>query len=224
MVCSCKAVYLKIVTKKDVIKSIKVLRNENTDQTIIFIPTVHVGKVSYYESFKPLIDSLRKENYIIFKEGLKIVKNVDNKQKISYQKKFRKILGIHLDTERTSYLKNGQLKNYVLQNYAAMGVYESDSILDLGIDGIIDSLEIKHGEIKLNFCDIETPLTEKYQCKKRLKKLEWDALQTFRNEFITGKLKKSKEKKIVLLYGKSHWHFIYAPLNNLGFRLIQGKI
>lgn len=221
---NCKAIALKIISKKSVEKNIKILKRQSTNQTIFFFPTIHVGTEEYYNSFKPKLDSLRSNGYKIYYESVAITDSLSIQKEVDYKKKFRKIFGFHLDTTRQSYLEDTQLNKYIMQDYTKMGVVKSDEVLDLGVNQIIDSLENKYGEIILENCDIETPLETEYNCKNRLKDLEWDALQTFRNNYIINYLKKSNENKIVLIYGKSHWYFIYAKLLDSGYELVQGSI
>jgi len=57
----CQTILIKLIAKKTVDKQVRVLENKIKESTIVFLPVIHVGKRSYFKSFKPIVDSLRKE-------------------------------------------------------------------------------------------------------------------------------------------------------------------
>lgn len=224
LILSCQAVLVKITTPKSIQKKIKVLHKKDTDQTIVFFPMSHVGKISYYESCKPIIDSLRNKGYVIFYESVAIKDSLDSDNVTEYKKKFRKILGFHLSENKELLPDEYHIKNYTIQDYGLMGLNSNDKILDLGINRIIDAFEKSKGEIVLNECDLETPLNEKYDCKNKLNQYKFYITNKYRDDYIFSELKKMTDNKIVLVYGESHWYFIYADLVKHGYKLVRGKI
>lgn len=220
---SCQTTLIRVLSKHNIEGEVKVLHHKVTHQTIIFFPMVHVGKISYYKSVSPLVDSLRKEGYCIYYENVAILHTMDSLDKEAYEKKFRKILGFSFVTSPSSLPKEYQMKGFILQDYQLMGLTPNDHVLDLNIAQIIDSLEAKYGPISLNLCDSITPLHEKYTCNGTLNHLKYDATTTFRDKHITKHILKSKGN-IVLIYGKRHWYMIYPELIKHGYQLTKGNI
>lgn len=224
---SCKNLLLKYYTNKtNVTKSIKILEKKETNQTIVFFPMIHIGKKEYYENCKLIIDSLRSEGYIFFYENFIVDSKIDSTQKAIYNKKVRSILGYNpLSVKQNKSLPASYKKNnLVLQDYNLMGLKKNDVNLDLYKNQIIDSLEKKYGPIKLNKCDFETNDLEKYSCKTDNKKYLFELTNKFRDPYIANEIIKLKEKKVVMIYGKMHWHFIYPRLKKNGFEITKGKI
>lgn len=185
---------------------------------------IHVGKKEYFESAKPIIDSLRALNYKIYYESIVITDSITKEETILYEKKVRKIMGFSFDNEEDTERSYGKPKKYITQDYNMMGLNRNDKILDLGMNGIIDSIEKNNGVIKLSDCDINTPLKAEYKCEDTLGSLSYAFTNTYRNSYIIDQVLKDENEKIVLIYGKSHWYYIYPNLIKNDFKLIKGKI
>ena len=67
---SCKSLLLDIVTPSNVNRSLKIMQKENNK--IIFLPMVHVAKKKFFKKVKKIVDSLKKENYTVFYEGIEV--------------------------------------------------------------------------------------------------------------------------------------------------------
>lgn len=225
---SCQPLLIKLISKRSVLSQVKTLSHQNQESTIVFMPVVHVGKAAYYNSFQPIVDSLRDQGYQIYVESTAYQEELSEVDKLMYNKKFRKFTGYHTThaSENESLPKEFKMKNYMLQDYAMMGINKSngDDILDLPKNKLIDKYESEFGEIKLSECDRNTPLNDKYACDSEYKKHLHILTNQYRDEYIVQQLLHKKEKKVVLIYGKQHWYSIYPELLKAGFSLIQGKV
>jgi hypothetical protein len=214
------------IKKQNINKSLKILENKETNQTIVFFPMVHAGKTTYYENCRKIIDSLRSEGFTFFYENIAMDSKLDSAQTSIYNKKVRSILGYNpLNVRNNESLpKFYKKKNIILQDYNLMGITKSDINLDLHKNQIIDSIEKKYKPIILSKCDFETNDFEKYDCKSDNKKYKFAFTNEFRDPYIEGEILKRKDKKIAMIYGKMHWSFIYPTLNKNGFEIVKGKI
>jgi len=216
---------LNLITSKEVKR--KVLVNNKND-TIVFLPMTHVAKPEFYKSVKENVDTLRKKGYLIFYEGIGLKSDYNEADKIKYYKKLRKLLGFHLTSYRDS--SNQSLnkayfnKKYVAQSSKNTGIIKGiDYNIDLDVKEVIQEYENKYQEIKLLNCDIKTSLNDKYDCEN-LSNRSFFVINVAREKHIMEKYKELTPSKLVMIYGKSHWKFIYPDLYKLGFRLVEGKI
>ncbi len=221
---------LGVLTKDSINKQVKILENKKNNRTIAFFPMVHLGEKHYYESAKVIIDSLRKENFVIFYEGIGIESPLDSSYNDTLNRKLRKLLGFHLsdsykDSTNES-LPNVLVNNqYIMQDYKMMGVnLKEDFRIDLRKDEIIKRYEKDKKSIKLLPCDFTTPLKAKYKCKDPIDYSCFYAVHTLRNNHIIKETLESEKKKIILIYGKAHWKFIYPDLRDAGFEITRGKM
>lgn len=223
---SCQSLLIGMVTKKSINKQVKTLYNEELDQTIVFMPMVHIGKKGYYQSARVIIDSLRKDGFSFYYESVGVQDSIKEDKMLLYNKKMRSIIGynIALDTSNQSLPKIFTKKKYEFQDYSKMGLIASDSILDLSKIELIDKLEKQYGDIKLSQCDLDTGLLEEYECERENSKYSYTITRKYRDNYITERLKDIKQEKIVLIYGLSHWYGIWPSLRDRNFEIVQGKI
>lgn len=120
--------------------------------------------------------------------------------------------------------KSFKKKKYILQDYKLMGLNKNDTKLDMTENQIIASIEAKYGKLKLSECDFNTGDLEKYECKTDNDKFLFALTNEFRNPYISNHILNLKEKRIVMIYGKKHWYFIYPDLRKAGFEIVKGKI
>ena len=224
----CQTILINLISSKSVDKHVRVLENKTKESTIVFLPTVHVGKPGYYESFKPIVDSLRKDGFQVFVESIAYKKELDSISKEQYDIKFRKFTGHHttLSKHNNSLPKEYRLKNYIFQDYNLMGINKQygDSVLDLSKKQLIDIYEKEFGEVKLNKCDSITPLGEKYNCESEYKNHVYQLTNIYRDQYIRNYLLNTNHKKIVLIYGRSHWIIVYPRFTiKHGYSLVKGK-
>jgi len=197
--------------------------------TIVFLPMSHVGKPSFYSSVKYNIDSLRKKKYKVIYEGVGMDTTLPRKDQVIYKKKLRKLLGFHLsqtyqDSTNQSIPKAFKNKKYVAQNKENTGLLpEIDTNIDLTKNEMIDQYEEKYGIINLDNCDLSTELDQPYECND-LSNKSFYATNIIREQYIIEEISKIKSQNLIMVYGKSHWKFLYPKLYKLGYELIEGKI
>ncbi len=227
---SCSSLLIPMITDKSVKDHIKVL--ESGEKKIVYLPTVHVGKQPYYNEIKSIVDSLREDGYKIYYEGVVPGDTKNEMQEDTVRRKFRKLTGIHLTEYKdpdNQTLPQGIGKKYIIQTQENTGVdQELDSMVDLSMLEIINRFEAEEGEIKLLECDFSTALNEKYKCKDKEfmspSNARFLALFDYRDDYVCDQLIESKDNKILLLFGKRHWIWIYGKLvNQNNFVLTQGK-
>jgi hypothetical protein len=226
---SCKRILVSIITDKSIDSKIRVLENKETGKTLCFLPMIHIGKPEYYESVRKVIDSLRQEGYIVYYESVGYDEEPDSLTRDTIDRKVRKLIGFYFgssykDSSNNSLPKAITNSNYEMQDYKKIGVLETDKKVDLSIDSLIRRYEQDIKPIKLLPCDFETDLLEKYKCKDKEKYSDHSFYHTFRNDHITSEVLKSEDKKIMMVYGKSHWFSFWPRFNKNGYELVYGKI
>ena len=222
---SCQSFFVKMVADKNVNKKILTYKNEN-GTTLVYLPTVHTGKKEYFQSIKKIVDSLRKENFLVAHEG--VLLNSNNPDYETNAKKLRKILGFHIGNMKTDSqdaLPNFyNKKKYIIQNDSLIGINrKTDSLFDVKLEDLINDYERKYGEIALNEYDMKTALNEHYQTKNK-SGCVYCITQEFRNPLVKNKVEENKHKNIVLLFGKGHKFFLHASFLDLGYKLVNGKL
>ncbi|MFK8297104.1 hypothetical protein ACI76O_01780 [Capnocytophaga cynodegmi] len=203
------------------------------DREIIYIPMVHLGKQTYYDEVKAFVTEKRKQGYKIYYEAVLTDTVALRKGQLdTLRLKRRKLLGFHLSNYSDENNKSMPkcYKKYVGQTLDNTGVSQrTDTNADLRFEEIIARYEAKYGEIPLDECDYSTPLNAHYQCNPipnvHRSNSKYRFTQEFRNEHLEKLLIDSKDKKILLLYGESHWlQAIWPALRDEGFQLVEGKI
>lgn len=224
---SCNRLLLNHIIKEDV--ELEVLQHHMTGKTLAFVPMTHIAEPTFYEQVKFKVDSLRKDGFVIFYEGVSLSKDnkLDSLQKDTLKRKVRKLMGFHLgggykNKENKSLpkiLRN--TKKYVNQTDKNTGITKKDRRVDIPIDELIARYEKDKVEIKLTNCDWETALYEKYNCNDSY---ENDyVLMQLRNDYILERIRFSKQKKIALVYGSNHYKRMRYDLVSSGFKEIEEK-
>ncbi|UFH32407.1 hypothetical protein LNP04_01485 [Chryseobacterium sp. C-71] len=214
-----------LIADKNINKKILTYKNEN-GSTLVYLPTVHTGKKEYFDSIKKVVDSLRKENYMIAYEG--IIMNSDSADYELNSKKLRKVLGFHvgnMNQSKESLPDFYNKKDYIIQNNILLGIdTQKDVVFDVTLDDLIKNYEKAHGEIQLNEYDLKTALNEKYEMRKNKKGCVYCMTQGYRDDFVVKKVSENKEKNMVLLFGKAHKFILHANFLDHGYKLVSGKL
>jgi len=216
-------------TPKNVKKSLKIL--EKDDQKVIFLGMVHLVKPGFYQQAKIIIDSLRKENYTIFYEGIKYDKkfykaeldSLELEELYLISRKYRKMIGqFHAGdlTDRNNkslpnYYKN---KKYVTQTNELLGIDSLDINADSSIETLIKAQEEKNGKIILTECDYNTNFKEKYNCDKVN---SYYAINIYRDRIVSNIVLKTNKQKSLIIYVKGHWYGIWPFFRDEGFKEIE---
>lgn len=180
----------------------------------------HIAKPEFYESVKQIVDSLRKDGYAIFYEGVSIDTNKYSKATLdTILRKQRRLLGFHLtpynDSTNKSLPKALKNKKYIAQTLSNTGIHiEKDIKADLPMDSLINLWEKENKkQVPLTTYDFETPLNAPYKPKYKLS--SWDIEYKYRNSHLEKTILESKYKKIAVVYGKAHYKWIKVYLTNL---------
>ncbi|OQD42081.1 hypothetical protein [Croceivirga radicis] len=211
---------LKKIGVFDTRSELGIIKNKN--QKILFLKMHHVGKKEFYNDVAHKIDSLQKLGYTVFYESA-IDEETDSLITIKNGMKLRKLMGFfpdkYLDT--TTNIIAGKIKfkgNHKLFNqpkYTQLNVSTYTSIkADVNLSELITEFEKKYSEIKLEDCDFRFRLEDKnYKCKmanKSLrKKFEKEFIQDYRNRHLAKKIIDSKKKKVLVVYGDTHYVGLY---------------
>jgi hypothetical protein len=215
---SCKAIK---ALKEIHSEKAEVVSFSNNEKTVKFIPMHHIGKPEFYEEVKLLVDSFKKEGFIVFYEGVKPYEKNDSVSLDQYQRKFRKFIGISLDS--TKYIEvlheKNHFKNLVGQpKYADLGISEQDQNVDITKTELIEAYEKKFGEIQLEPGDYSMPLVKTNVLPAPLKlpkKNVQDIIVTYRDQHLAKNIHLSTYNKILVIYGKAHVKGTYSQLKNL---------
>lgn len=209
----------------------------NGEKDLCFLPMHHIGKQEFYDDTKSKLDSLSKNGYYIFFEGIQGKEMADKNERDIMYKKLRKLSGIDLlkmgkgggyidSTGNQSVFENPLLDNRIkkdkLVNQPASLRKTADSKIGMQVDGSITDMitkyESKYGKIVLDSIDLNIALGDKYEISKANKiskeKRKYLILD-IRNEIITNQIVNSPYKKIVLVYGKGHYEGFMEGLKRL---------
>lgn len=229
---SCQCLLLKtFAITKSALKHKRVL--VKGDREVIYIPMAHLGKQAYYDEVKAFVTEKRNQGYKIYYETVLTDTVALRKGQLdTLRLKRRKLLGFHLSnySDKNNKSMPKCYKKYVGQTLDNTGVSQrTDTNADLRFEEIIARYEAKYGEIPLDECDYNTPLNAPYQCDPipnvRRSNSRYRFSHEFRDEHLEKLLIHSEDKKILLLYGESHWlQEIWPTLRNEGFELVEGKI
>lgn len=214
-----------LIADKNINKKILTYKNEN-GSTLVYLPTVHTGKKEYFESVKKVVDSLRKENFLIAYEGILMDSKEPNYE--TNAKKLRKVVGFHIGNMKPDAWENlpdfYKKKKYLIQSDSLTGINrKTDSVFDIQLDNLINEYEKKYGTIQLEDYDISTPLNAKYNMKNK-KGCIYCITQELRDPVVGKKVEENKDKNIVLLFGKAHKYILHAKFLDLGYKLVSGKL
>lgn len=198
------------------------------EKKLVYIPMVHIGRKKFYEDVKRKIDSLKKDGYVVYYEGVR-VNSVDAATLDTINRKFRVILPIdiihskkkggYIDTIENSLMgrKVKAIKKYNLVNQPSVYKLGIDTSIDIRADvtygDIVNEYEKKYGKIILTECDLNTSLQEKYTCRKPKKnKKTTDVILHFRDAHLAKEILQDKGKKIAVIFGAKHFDGMLALL------------
>ena len=217
---SCGKIFLSIATDKSAVKKATYLYNDSLNKTVIFVPMQHIGKPNYYEEVRLFLDSLRKNDFVVFYENIGISYSWDSLPTDTLIRKMRKIVGMNLVGGYKNPDNKSLKKHWVNSKYISqannIGLKDTDFWVDLDAHELIEKYEERMGKIVLTECDCNTPLFEKYKCKDTAKIDKWVFTHLFRNKYIFEKVIESEYNKIVLVYGKGHKSWICHDLKWIG--------
>src|SRR5689334_22143703 len=151
----------------------EIVQFRNRDKVVEFIPMHHIGKPLFYVDVRLLVDSFKKDGFIVFYESARSESIEDSVILDQYQRKLRKMLGVHIDSSGYApHLSQAAFfKDLVNQPpYEELGLSENDIRVDIPNNKLVDAYEEKFGPIELTDADRTTPLSDKYNQALRLPK------------------------------------------------------
>lgn len=202
---SCKTV--------DVIRSIyseeaELMQFSNNDKNIYFIPMHHIGKQEFYNHVAEMIKGLKQQGYVVYYESARMDRLQDSLTLDLYNRKFRKMMGAHIDSTGYAILlhEKGLFKNLVDQpSYEKLGLDEKDRRVDLSKNHLVDAYESKFGTVELSEADKKIPLGHDYPIYLRLSQKQlMDIIIDYRNRHLAKNIQDSKDKKVLVIYGALH--------------------
>jgi hypothetical protein len=199
-------------------KKVKVIEFKNEFKTVKFIPMHHIGKPEFYASVAIEVMSLKDEGYIVYYESARMDRIEDSVKLDEYKRKFRKMLGVHIDsTGYAKYFEKSPFKNMIDQPaYKELGVTNADVRVDLPQNKLVDAYEEKYGIIELAAGDKQMPFTSGYPRALRLPKDQvMSIIIDHRNRHLAEYVHKASDKKIVILFGAIHVNGTFDELKNL---------
>ena len=200
-------------------KDAKVIEFSNEFKTVKFIPMHHVGKPEFYADVAIKVMSLKEEGYIVYFESAKMDQIEDSIKLDEYKRKFRKMLGVHIDsTGYAKYFENSSVfKNMIGQPaYKELGVTDGDVRVDLPQNKLVDAYEEKYGKIELAAGDKQMPFTSGYPKALRLPKEQVRSIIIeHRDRHLAEYIHKASDKKIVIIYGLIHVNGTFDELKKL---------
>lgn len=180
------------------------------DKTVKFIPIAHAGQKKFYDKLTSIISEYKNMGYVVFYEQLKPNKFYEqsklNKSIIgldTIRLKYRKIVGRE-PTRKMYSLLTIVFPNVVVQpEYNLLGITDTDVNADVSIDDFVGQYEKLYGPVILEACDFEAKIGTLTTCKPLENNLD-AVILNYRNENLVNMVKKSKQKKILVIYGANH--------------------
>lgn len=217
---SCTKMMIQISSSISGVKNLKMVVNYDLNDTIVFIPMMHVSTEGFFKDVKILLDSLRADGFVVFYEGdeEEHYKNLTKGQLDTLLRKTRTLYDFKMYDEWS--LAD---KSFEVQDNEKLIIKGKDINADISIKESIDLYEYHYGEIELTECDWNTPLMAEYTCKKKSFRMYKFATGA-RDEYLFDVIITSPHPKKVILYGASHWYRLYPKLRSSGYELIKGKV
>jgi hypothetical protein len=199
------------------------LQHPETGRQIVMLGMIHLEKPQFFDEIRHYLDSLKRDGYVVFHEGVK-GDGIDSLRLDTLLRKFRRVTGVYL-TEFYDNISVGE--KHVIQSTSMLGLNTpGDILVDTDYDELITEYEKRYGEILLSDYDLRTPLTQKYKRRKagKEKYSKYNMIYTIREDHIAEAVRNSPHQKIVLLYGKGHWYGLYPYFRDAGFQITEGKL
>ena len=201
----------------------------NGIKEVAFINMHHIGKKEFYDDVSSKIDSLKKQQYIVFYESYAEEAETDSLTKDINERKLRKLLGIstaeYFDAENNLFLGKYKInKKHKLMNQPAayeMNIDTTKAIrVDISPSTMINEFETKYQKIELDDCDLKTNLNSKiYDCakieKSEIKYFMDEIVIELRDKNLANKVQSHKSNKIVVVYGSIHLRGMRVELEKI---------
>src|SRR5215471_17416396 len=214
--CSCKITHtLEQIHRTDA----QLVELASDKKTVEFIPMHHVGTEEFYSHVAQIVKYFKAAGYKVYYEGVELETKMDSITVDTYDRKFRKMIGVSLDTMGYAHYfhEHGLFKGLIDQpRYDQFGIDSTDVNVDVEKYQLVDAYEKKYGQIELSSIDKRVRMDEAYPSKEKLpmKKVRY-AIVDFRNEHLADYIQTSTDKKIVVIYGEEHLEGTFQILRRL---------
>ena len=213
----------------------------NNTKEVAFIGMHHVGRKEFYTDVASKIDSLKKQGYLVFYEGVETESGTDSLTADVQNRKLRKLIGStvgeYLDTLNNKFLGKYKIsKKFKMMMQPASSELNIDTIqalrADVSFKTLVNEFEKKYYKIELDSCDFNTSLNSKtYDCELIEKKLRTtffdETVLELRDQNLARKILEHQGNKIVIVFGSLHltgmmvelrktdskWHYLMDKIN-----------
>lgn len=213
---SCKTIH---VLNEIETEDVSVVQLTNKEKIVEFIPMHHIGKPGFYDGVKDVIAHYKSEGFIVYYEGAGMNTEFDSATTDRYERKFRRMIGVYLDTTGYAHYfhEHGLFKKLVDQpRYYKLGISSSDKNVDVKKFKLVDEYEKRFGVIELRQIDTTLRFSEIYPPALKLPKENvMSVIIDYRNENLANYIQKSDDKKIVVVYGEEHVNGTYKLLKKM---------
>ena len=193
---------------------------------VYFLGIMHLGKKEYYDNVKIKITNFQNEGYTFYVEGASSFENGKKTIDTISLKKMRKITGLDFSikySQMTNDIFKKMVEKIQLQdqpNYEDLGAINIIKV-DYNFKQLISFFETENTIVKLDSCDLATPLGIEFKCsqlnKETRDKFDKEILLEKRNKQLADSILNSKHKKIVVVYGKKHLDGVQKLILNNNF-------
>ncbi|NVK27964.1 MAG: hypothetical protein HWE14_07965 [Flavobacteriia bacterium] len=173
----------------------------NGEQTLVFVPMIHVAKPEFYANVKNAIKQYKEQGYVYYYEWI----DFDSASQET-QWKIREMVGFL--PSPTGYSK--QLQPLVEQGYTVQKndeflniVNDQDYNVDITAAEVVRLYEAKYGVISITELNKNTPMDEKYTATLDDDQVE-DIILNSRNQHIVKTMADLNHEKILMTYGSKH--------------------
>jgi hypothetical protein len=199
----------------------------NNEKEIVFLGMHHLGKHEFYDNAIEQLNTLKKEGYYVYYEGVIIDSTSDPLLIDTAYLKFRSLTGFdfsvmkknkgYINTENSVSLLPDKKLNKIIQkekfiNQPADLVVPKESNsgkkVDANLIDLIEQYEKKYGTISLTQYDKNTPLGTTFDRTKKQSITQTQhnyLILDIRNIVLAVEILQSTHKKIAIVYGKAHY-------------------
>jgi len=199
-------------------KDVEVAELTNKKKIVEFIPMHHVGKPEFYDGVKEIIAHYKNEGFVVYYEGTGMISGLDSITRDHYERKFRRMLGVYVDTTGYAHYfhDKGLFKGLIDQpRYYKLGIDSNDVNVDIKKYKLVDAYEEKFGPIKLEQIDTALRFDQVYPPGLKLPKEKvMSIILDYRNQNLASHIQNSSDKKIVVIYGEEHLKGVYQLLKS----------
>lgn len=200
-------------------KDVEVAELTSKEKIVAFIPMHHVGKPEFYDGVKDIIAHYKAEGFIVYYEGTGMITGVDSITRDHYERKFRRMLGVYVDTTGYAHYfhDKGLFKGLIDQpRYYKLGIDSRDVNVDIKKYKLVDVYEERFGVIKLEQIDTALRFDQLYPRSLKLPKQKvMSVIIDYRNQNLANYIQTSADKKIIVIYGEEHLDGTYKLLKEL---------